>query len=395
MREKIKVISCCLYAIIVWAKNKITRKHCDNKKVIILFQQIFGDAVMISDSLKYYTQLYPREKGCRIIFVSKPAVNQLMHDVLPLPDDIDFEILDFKRIQTDYKYFRNMVSKYGNGFGTLIVPGTTFSPELFSITSTASQKIGLLPSIPRTKPYPLVWLQSHAYNSVVRPGKEMNMIQRHRMLLNHLGLKNVKGRLPTLLPQEKVIDGKYCVICPGSSMDFKIWPIDRFVTIIDRIVKNYDLNVYLTGGKGEEKYADAIISMTKYPQKVITRIGTTTFKEWTSIIQYSLFVLGNDSATIHLAAAARKPAICIAGIYEKLQFFPYAVDELKEGDILPITLYTNMKCEYCRTISYFAGCGNEECKRRIKNGKCASCIDAINVETVWDNIEEIMRGVNI
>jgi ADP-heptose:LPS heptosyltransferase len=60
-------------------------------------------------------------------------------------------------------------------------------------------------------------------------------------------------------------------------------------------------------------------------------------------------VIGNDSATLHIAAAHRVKAICIAGIYDKFHFFPYLVDELDEGDRLPETVYVDMPCAYCRT----------------------------------------------
>ena len=95
-------------------------------------------------------------------------------------------------------------------------------------------------------------------------------------------------------------------------------------------------------------------------------------------------VIGNDSATLHIATAHRVKAICIAGIYDKFQFFPYLVDELDEGDRLPETVYVDMPCAYCRTKGYSAGYGNKACKKEIEQGKCALCIDAISVEMLKD-----------
>ena len=93
-------------------------------------------------------------------------------------------------------------------------------------------------------------------------------------------------------------------------------------------------------------------------------------------------VIGNDSATLHIAAAHRVKAICIAGVYDKFQFFPYVVDELDEGDFLPETVYVNMPCEYCRTKGYYAGYGNVACLKVVKQGRCALCVEAITVEMV-------------
>ena len=118
----------------------------------------------------------------------------------------------------------------------------------------------------------------------------------------------------------------------------------------------------------------------------LRHVGKTSFAEWSSIIEYAHLVVGNDSATLHIAAGHRVKAICIAGIYDKYQFFPYKVDELDDGDRLPETVSVDMPCAYCRTKGYHAGYGNTVCQRSLKVGKCALCINAIDVEMVKKKI---------
>lgn len=389
--NRMRIISTVFYAVCCYLKNKILHKKTKNKNVLILFQQIFGDAILVTDSLKYYEKLYPEAEGYHVTFVCKPNILEFMQSVLPLPSNISFEVLDFKRIQTDKKYFKEMVKKYSSDYGILIVPGTSYSPELFTITSTAERRIGLLPSIPRTKPKSLVWLQKNAYTEVIRPNKELMMLQRHRLLLNYLGLDNIEAKLPCLLPQQNTIQDDYCVICPGSSMEFKVWPMERFAEVADYLIEKYNYNVYLSGGRGEEKYADQLKALSRNPNRISSKIGNTTFEEWSALVQYATLVIGNDSATVHLAAAARTPAICIAGVYDKMQFFPYAVDKLEEGEFMPTTLYTSMPCEYCRTMSYFAGYQNEVCQKRIEEKQCVCCIDSIKVSDVINQIDVFMK----
>jgi ADP-heptose:LPS heptosyltransferase len=380
-------------AVLYYLRNRIFHKQNKNEKnVLILFQQVFGDAVLVSDSLKYYEKLYPPDQGYTVTFVCKPAILKFMKEVVMLPKNIKYEVLDFKRIQTDVAYFHAMIKKYGTDYGVVIVPGTSYSAELFSICSTASIKKGLLPSIPRTNPRFLVWLQKKAYTSIIRPDKDLMMLQRHRLLLNRLGLDDVKARLPRLLPQLNSIREQYCVICPGSSMDFKIWPMERFASVADYVIEKYALTVYLCGGSGEEKFAEKIKLLSKYPEKIISRIGNTAFAEWSALVQYARLVIGNDSATLHLAAAARTPAICIAGVYDKFQFFPYKVDVLEDGDFLPITIYKEMPCEWCRTIGYEAGYGNKKCRKRISENKCVCCIDKITVDEVLAKVDEVLNN---
>ena len=123
-------------------------------------------------------------------------------------------------------------------------------------------------------------------------------------------------------------------------------------------------------------------------EKVIDRIGKTSFPEWISLIQHSVLTIGNDSASIHIAAACRVPSICLVGLYDKNQFFPYSMEDINGKKVLPKAIMSKANCEYCRTIHYFAGYGNNRCKRQIKSGKAALCISNISVLEVLKVIDE-------
>lgn len=131
----------------------------------------------------------------------------------------------------------------------------------------------------------------------------------------------------------------------------------------------------------------------KHKEYIHSYVGKSDFHTWASIVQHSCLVVGNDSATMHIAAAARIPAVCIAGVYDKYQFFPYKVDILENGDSLPITVLKDMDCAWCRTKGYYAGYQNKACAKQIKGGGCALCIDVISVQDVWMHIDSILSEV--
>lgn len=366
-------------------KNKYTG---ENKNVLIVFQQIFGDSVVIQNSLEAYTRLFPAEKGYHIKFLARPSVLSFMYETMELPETIEFEALDFKRFLEDYRYYKSVVNTYKNYADLLIVPGTSLSAEIFSTANHASRKVGLVKSIDVEKPLVMSIFNKIAYTERVRPEMEDMMLERHRKLIHYLGLKEYKAKLPKLLFKEKVVDEeRYCVMCPGASKTEKCWPTEHFVEIADYIIEKYDMNVHLCGGVDEVKYEEHILNNSKCSERIISHIGKTSFSEWSSIVQHSVLVVGNDSATMHLAVASRRKAVCIAGVYDKFMFFPYKVDELDDRDVLPVTLIKDMSCEWCRTIGYDAGYGNTECRNRIKNGLCACCIDAITVEEMKKKID--------
>ena len=365
-----------------------------NKTVLIVFQQIFGDSVVIQNSLSEYTKIFPKSEGYDVHFLVRPSVLAFMKATMPLPEEITFEEVDFKRFLEDYSYYRQIVWRYTGIAGTVIVPGTSFSAEVFTAVNDAERKVGLIRSIDVTKPWIMSHFYQNAYTETVRPDKEDMMLIRHRKLLHYLGAGNYRAGLPNLIRKERNIDDNYIVCCPGSSKMEKCWPVERFISVIDHMIDRYNLSVHLCGGADEEIFEKIIVAGTKYPDMIFSHIGRTSFSDWSAIIQHAKLVVGNDSATMHLAAAARVPAVCIAGVYDKYQFFPYKVDELEPGDRLPVTVLHDMPCEWCRTIGYDAGFGNEECKKRIEAGLCSTCIDLITVEEVKAAIDSLMKEKN-
>ena len=384
--DRIKIAIYAIYKGIIKAKSK------NSKDVLIIFQQVFGDSVVVSSSLQEYVKLFPASEGYHIKMIVRPAVFEFMRSNFPIPKEIQYIKVDFTKLVNNYDYFRKIESQFCSNCYISIVPGTSLSAELLSDVTSAAKRIGLVTGVQRTWP-PHMWLfQKLAYTDVVIPDKNEMMLQRHRRLLNFLGDKDFRAKLPTAINQEKIInEQQYFVMCPGSSKMEKCWPIDRFAEVADYLIDTYGVNVHVCGGADEKHFEEELMALVKHKTKVVSHIGSTTFAEWSSIVQYADLVIGNDSATMHLAAAHRRKSICISGVYDKYQFFPYKVDILDEGDRLPVTVLKDMSCEYCRTIGYDAGYKNPECTKKIKNNQCALCIDAITVDEVIENIDKLMR----
>lgn len=380
-----------LYAI--W-RNLAGRFSSPRKKkaeqLLILFQQVFGDAVVLTSALQGYVELFVRQRGMKVTLLCKPAIAKFLSEVASVPEDIKIETMDFKRSFDDFRYFREMSRKYRRYGDIVIVPGSSLSAELLSTTLIAQRRIGMTNVYRRKWPPQMVIFDRLAYTEPIVPEFGTMMIQRHRIMLNYLGLDEYKGKLPKLKKQVRIADGDYCVICPGASVPVKRWPAERFAEIADYLIETRGWDVHVCGGADEEPDCQRMMAASKYPERIISHVGKTSFAEWSSIIEYAKMAIGNDSATLHIAAAHRVPSVCIAGIYDKYQFFPYLVDELDEGDCLPETVLVDMPCEYCRTKGYFAGYGNPQCKTAIRAGKCALCIDAISVETVKEKIDTLL-----
>lgn len=388
-----KIINRALIAIDAYIRYLTQKKqNINSKTVYIIFQQVFGDSIVIQNSLWEYEKIFTKADGWNIKMLVRPAVLEFMKVTVPLPEDIEYEELDYTKFLEDYVYYKEIVNKYRNKAKILIIPGTSMSAEVFSAVSNAERKIGLVKYVDVRRPFAMALFNRIAYTERVRPEKEDMMLQNHRRLLHYLGDTSYKAKLPELLIKDRMISEEhYCVMCPGASKMEKCWPIERFAKVIDYIVEKFQMNVHLCGATDEVRFEEILLKSTKYPERVISHIGKLSFSDWSSIIQYADLVVGNDSATMHLAAASRRKSVCIAGVYDKYLFFPYRVDELDESDRLPITLIKDMPCEWCRTIGYDSGFGNQDCAERIRAGKCSICIDAITVQEVTDAIDALVN----
>ena len=388
----LKVIERARIVIDALWRNYFSTRCAENKHVLIVFHQVFGDSIVLQSVLTEYVKLFPWQDGYTIKLLARPSVLKFMKVNLILPDEIVSEEVDFKRFLADYRYYRMVVEKYYNTSSILIVPGTSLSGEIFSTANNAIKKIGLIRCKDVVSPYIYKVFYDRAYTEKVRPDKNDMMILRHRLLVHYLGDKNYKAKLPEVIKQNRVVmENSYVVMCPGSSKLEKCWPIERFSEVADYIVDHYHMNIHLCGGTDEVHFAKELIDLVKNKNHIISHIGKTSFEEWSSIVEYADLVLGNDSATMHLAVAHRRKAICITGVYDKNMFFPYKVDELNEGDRLPVTVMKDMPCEYCRTIGYDAGYGNKECQKRIKANQCAICIEKITAVEIIEQVDKLLK----
>lgn len=383
-----------LIAIDAYSKrNQRTKK--DNKTILIVFQQVFGDSVLNQPALEEYTKLYPKEKGYTVRFLVRPSVLSFMKQVLPLPKDMIFEEVDFKRYLSDYSYYKVITDKYHDQASTIIIPGNSLSGLIFSTSCNAKRKIGVGRGFPTKKPFAMAMFYKVAYTEMVPSTKKEMVLLIQEHLINYLGNKEYKGHLPTLLKKDKIInEDKYCVICPGSSEKAKCWPIDRFKDVADYVIEKYDMNIHLCGGSDEKAYGEELKRISNYPERIISHIGETSFSDWSAIIQHASLVIGNDSATLHMAAASKRKACCINGVYEENVVYPYYTGVESEKTHLPAYIYKHLDCAWCREKNYWYGSSNKECAKRIKENKCATCIDLIKTNEVKDIIDKLMEKNN-
>ena len=91
----------------------------------------------------------------------------------------------------------------------------------------------------------------------------------------------------------------------------KCWPPERFAAFVNRYRRHTDSDVILFGTPAEEQVADAIAAGITGP--VIHLVGKTKIADLPALLSRCHLFVGNDSGTMHVAAAVGLPVVAIFG----------------------------------------------------------------------------------
>lgn len=103
--------------------------------------------------------------------------------------------------------------------------------------------------------------------------------------------------------------GRAVLIFPGSVWATKRWTEEGFVQV-GRTLQEKGFSVYVMGGPGEEELCEKVAA--QIPQ-VTSLAGKTKIIESAQLIARAALVVGNDSASTHLAAVCETPHIAVFG----------------------------------------------------------------------------------
>ncbi len=105
--------------------------------------------------------------------------------------------------------------------------------------------------------------------------------------------------------------GRKVLIHPGSRSEHRIWPVERFAAVADRLQEELDCQVFLTAGP-REKHLLEQIRRTANTHLVIADAPRTVGGLAALLAQFDVF-LCHDSGPMHIAAAVGTPVVALFG----------------------------------------------------------------------------------
>jgi ADP-heptose:LPS heptosyltransferase len=168
------------------------------------------------------------------------------------------------------------------------------------------------------------------------------------------------------LREESVVNGRpYIVVHPFSSWDFRSWPATQFLYLIDRILRELDLDVVVLGGKHESE------ALTQFKERFsfsgrVSCFASDTFTESAVLIGAAVMLVGNDSGPLHLASILGTPAVGLYGPSDPRHTAPPSVK----------AIYHRVEC---------SPCGQRRCVRPEH-----SCLSEISVDEVMSSMAALL-----
>jgi lipopolysaccharide heptosyltransferase III len=152
---------------------------------------------------------------------------------------------------------------------------------------------------------------------------------------------------------------------PASKMPAKRWPLDRFNEVVRALISQFDAWPVVFGGVEDKEIGEALLASWGRGFNAAGALGVRA-AAWA--LQRCALFLGNDSGTMHLAAAGGTPCVAVFSSRDwPGAWYPYGVEQR--------VFRSEIECE---------GCYLTECVER--RNECLNRISAMEVGVACEKI---------
>lgn len=104
---------------------------------------------------------------------------------------------------------------------------------------------------------------------------------------------------------------KLLAIHPGASCVSKIWPLERFAQVADKLIEKYGFKVLIIAGPKDIARAAEVSKNMRHPS--VNLAAKTSVSQLASLLKRCRLFISNDSGPVHIAGAVGAPVISIFG----------------------------------------------------------------------------------
>lgn len=193
---------------------------------------------------------------------------------------------------------------------------------------------------------------------------------------------------PTRLPAA-LNDKKYIIIHPGAKDKPRIWSLDRYISIAQKLIDK-GFKIALTGTANEIHLSQYIQNRLVPSQSIVDLCGKTNLIELTAAVQKARLVVGPDTGVLHLARTLEVPNVVIGAgpSQSKIYGLDKKLHNLKKSryiEILP-----SLSCRDQHTVFKYKINGINHCKRKQCMYPDTPCMNGIDEDLIMREIESLL-----
>lgn len=306
------------------------------KNVLVVSNTGLGDTILATPSIKSLRKSFP---NLNITFLINKKMYPLFEDYQYVDDFLMYESGVIKQLKTISTLKKKKIDTiflfHSNG------PEDMF----FSILSRAKNIFKMTDNL------------NHEYKSIFcnKPKVYTSHIIEEKLDLIRFFNPSIIDK--TLEISSKYYDDQVKTVKEGISIGiqlgtqdlYKIWPVNKFIELVNLILKNEDINIVLLGsGELEKNLSNILIKGVEKKERIKNYCGKTSIEELPNLVKKLDFLITNDTGTFHLAVALKVPTISLFGPTDHKIYGPY--QDLEIHDVIQKNgFFVNNKPKKIRT----------------------------------------------
>ncbi|MBU1863196.1 MAG: glycosyltransferase family 9 protein [Candidatus Omnitrophica bacterium] len=369
-----------------------------NKKLLLVRTDGIGDFIIFSPMLKYYRELF---SGYDIHLVVIPLVvsltqnNPYIDKVIPFDQEINF-------FGNPIRYIKQMMILRSVYYDKVIYPIYERNRDSVVLLAKGKEKIAFnVHDNNRSK-----LRRNRMFNTLIDPDPQHKKeIERNEEFIKKVGYKGIielkteiwgleekKDDFKKFKDEYQLKEKAYVVLAPGARFPIKMWPVEKWVMVVREVLDKTGYKILFSGAGADERVIKNILEITGADDRIIDIANTVDLRFLAKIVKEANFIIGMDSAVIHVAAAVGTPNICLMGGGHFGRFYPYGPIERNR------IIFKKMDCFRCAWLcKYKQNTLAAKIRRKVfqlYDDRIGQCVKNIEVDDVMTEVEYILKRID-
>lgn len=238
--------------------------------------------------------------------------------------------IDIYRFSTNIKYRSSIIKEVTqNQYELAINPVFTrilVVDDYLMRAVHSKEKIGQKAADYNIKPWEM-WIGDRFYTKLIDGHSYLFDFDYNKHFVEQiLNVNLAQIKTMTLKIKENPFENKYkkpyVVMVPGAGDIYRQWSPDNFAIIANYLLKNTNLNIYISGSKAENTIAQKIIQKCQ-SDKVYNLTNNLPLPELLYLLNDAELLISNDSSAIPMSVSLGLKTICLANGMHFGRFTPY------------------------------------------------------------------------